>query len=171
MVEIRRERPEDVPGIRNVNDRAFGRPEEGAVVDELRASCEGQLSLVAVVDGAVVGCALFGPVALEEDDGGTVSGMGLAPLAVLPEFQGQGIGTALTSAGLAIIRHAPCPFVVVLGHPGYYPRFGFEAASTHGVRCQWDVPDEAFMILVLDQEVMRGRSGQARYRAEWDAAV
>jgi putative acetyltransferase len=97
--------------------------------------------------------------------------MGLAPVAVLPERQNQGIGSALVTAGLAIIRGSSCPFVIVLGHPDYYPRFGFEPAAGHGIRCQWDVPDEAFMILVLEEEAMRGASGPARYRPEWDAAV
>jgi putative acetyltransferase len=126
---------------------------------------------VAVVEGAVVGHILFSPVRLEAADGREWSGMGLAPLAVLPEWQGQGIGSELIGAGLASLRQTQCPFVVVLGHPGYYPRFGFGPASRHGIRCKWDVPDEAFMILVLDEDQMRGASGQAHYRGEWDAAT
>jgi putative acetyltransferase len=72
---------------------------------------------------------------------------------------------------LAGLRQTPCPCVVLLGHPGYYPRFGFEPASRHGIRCKWDVPDAAFMILVLDEDRMRGASGLAHYRSEWDAAT
>jgi len=65
-----------------------------------------------------------------------------------------------------------CPFVIVVGHPGYYPRFGFEPASKHNLRSQWEgVPDEAFMILVLDNAVMRGVSGIVRYREEFDQAM
>jgi putative acetyltransferase len=98
--------------------------------------------------------------------------MGLAPLAVLPELQRQGIGIELTNAGLAAVRQTPCPFVIVLGHPEYYPRFGFERASRYGIRSQYEgVPDEAFMILVLDQGALRGKSGVARYRDEFDAAI
>ena len=172
MAEIRRETPEDILEIRNVNDRAFGRPDEGAIIEQLREACEGLVSFVAVVEGLVVGHVLFSPVALEVDDAAMVWGLGLAPLAVLPEWQRRGIGTELASAGLAMIRQTPCPFVVVLGHPDYYPRFGFEKASRHGIRCQWDsVPDEAFMVLILDREAMRGATGVARYRGEWDAAT
>lgn len=171
MAEIRSEQPDDVAAIRDVNDRAFGRPNEGAVIEQLRGTSDGVLSLVAVVEGVVVGHILFSPIRLEADDGGEWSGMGLAPLAVLPEWQRRGIGSDLIAAGLTSLRQTPCPFVVVLGHPGYYPRFGFQPASKHGIRCKWDVPDEAFMILVLDEDQMRGASGLAHYRSEWDAAT
>lgn len=171
MAQIRRERVDDAPASRYVNDRAFGRPNEAAVIEQLRGTCGGLLSLVAEVDGQVVGHILFSPAVLELERGGELSGMGLAPVAVLPERQNQGIGSDLVTAGLAIIGGSSCSFVIVLGHPDYYPRFGFEPAAGHGIRCQWDVPDEAFMILVLDEEAMRGASGLARYRPEWDAAV
>ncbi len=171
MAEIRREQAGDVFAIRNINDRAFGRPNEGAVIEQLRGASEGLLSLVAVAQGQVVGHVLFSPVHLEAEDGREWSGTGLAPLAVLPEWQRQGIGSELVYAGLASLRQTPCPFVVVLGHPEYYPRFGFEPASRHRIRCTWDVRGEAFMILVLDERSMRGASGLARYRAEWDAAT
>ena len=88
--------------------------------------------------------------------------------AFLPVWQAQ---FGLSYAGLAVLRQTPCPFVVVLGHPGYYSRFGFEPASMHGIRCKWNVPDEAFMILVLDESRMCGASGVARYRSEFDAAT
>ena len=171
MAEIRSELPEDVAAIRNVNDRAFGRPNEGAVVEQLRGASDRVLSLVAVVEGAVVGHILFSPVRLEAADGAEWFGMGLAPLAVLPEWQSRGMGSDLIGAGLTSLRQTRCPFVVVLGHPGYYPRFGFQPASRHGIRCKWDVPDETFMILVLDEERMRGASGLAHYLSEWDAAT
>jgi putative acetyltransferase len=171
VLEIRPEQPEDAPAIRTVNDRAFARPNEGAVVEELRRASADLLSLVAVVEGKVVGHVMFSPARLESEDGREVLGMGLAPLAVLPERQRQGVGSELVTAGLAIIRQTPCPFVIVLGHPSYYPRFGFERASKHGIRCQWDVPDEAFMVLVIDGDTMRGASGVVRYRDEWAAAT
>ena len=96
-------------------------------------------------------------------------GMGLAPMAVLPYRQRQGIGSRLVRHGLDILRTRRCPFVVVVGHPDYYPRFGFERASTRGVRCQWEgVPDEAFMIAVLDPAIALPRPGMARYRDEFN---
>lgn len=83
--------------------------------------------------------------------------MGVGPLAVIPERRRQGLGSALVERGLALLRERECPFLVVLGHPGHYPRFGFERASRHGPACQWEgVPDEAFMVLTLDPDTMQG---------------
>jgi len=97
--------------------------------------------------------------------------MGLAPMAIAPERQRQGIGSRLIEAGLKVLRQQACPFVIVLGHPEYYPRFGFVPASGHGLACQWEgVPDEAFMVLILDKAFMAGVSGVARYRDEFDEA-
>ncbi len=101
----------------------------------------------------------------------TLQGMGLAPMAVLPEHQRDGIGARLVEEGVVRLERAGCPFVIVLGHPGYYPRFGFERASAHGIRCQWPVPDEAFMIRVFSPLAMAGAAGVARYRPEFDAVV
>ena len=171
MISIREEAPEDVPTIRRVNELAFGQALEAGIVDALRESGDEFLSFVADCDGEVVGHILFTPVTIETERG-AVRGMGLAPMAVLPERQRQGIGTALVRHGLAALRDRSCPFVVVLGHPEYYPRFGFEPASGHGIRSQWEgVPDEAFMILVVDKRVMEGVPGIARYRGEFDDAT
>jgi len=93
--------------------------------------------------------------------------MGLAPMAVLPDHQREGIGSELVRTGIERLRNVGCPFVIVLGHPEYYPRFGFEVASHHGIRGEWDVPDEAFMILVLDESEMQGVSGLVKYRPEF----
>jgi putative acetyltransferase len=98
--------------------------------------------------------------------------MGLAPMAVLPDIQHRGIGTQLIRKGIESLRRAHCPFIIVLGHADYYPRFGFEGASAYGVKCQWDgVPDEAFMILWLDKSTMPPASGLAKYREEFDEAA
>jgi putative acetyltransferase len=171
VAEIRPERAGDIVAIRNVNDRAFGRPNEGGVIEQLRRDSVGLVSLVAQLDGEVVGHILFSPVRLEAEDGRSWSGMGLAPLAVSPERQRRGIGSDLVRTGLISLRGTPCPFVVVLGNPDYYSWFGFEPAARHGIRCKWDVPEAAFMILMLDEAGMRGASGLARYRGEWDAAT
>ncbi len=157
--------------MRSINERAFEGPAEAGIVDRLRRACPECLSLVAEDGDDVVGHILFSPVAVESA-GRTVAGMGLAPMAVVPDRQRQAIGTKLVQEGLEILRRRGCPFVIVLGHPDYYPRFGFERASTHGLSCQWEgVPDEAFMVLVLDRGVMAGVSGVARYRAEFDDAM
>lgn len=171
MITIRPEQPNDIPAVRAINEAAFGQPTEGAIVDSLRTACPDTVSLVAVNDGQVVGHIFFSPV-FASGERGTVQGMGLAPMAVLPERQRQGIGTLLVRAGIQILRERSCPFIIVLGHPEYYPRFGFHPASQYGLSCQWDgVPDEAFMVLILDEEAMAGVSGTARYREEFDQAM
>jgi putative acetyltransferase len=169
MTTIRAERRQDIPAVRAVNEEAFDTPAEAGVVDKLRGACEGYLALVAEDDG-IVGQIVFTPAVVEEP-GRRVVGMGLAPLAVIPGRQRQGIGSALTRRGLEILRERDCPFVIVLGHPDYYPRFGFERASAQGLTCQWEgVPDEAFMVLILDAAAMEGVSGVAKYRDEFDEA-
>jgi putative acetyltransferase len=163
---IRPERPEDASQVRHVNERAFEQPAEADLVDRLRQGCTDSLSLVAE-DDAVVGHILFTAVAIESA-GRRVLGMGLAPMAVLPSRQRQGIGTQLVKRGLDILRERGCPFVVVVGHQEYYPRFGFEPASMHGLASQWEgVPDAAFMVVVLDVHAMAGVSGVAKYREEF----
>jgi len=171
MLEIRAERQQDIDAIRQVNNRAFGRPEEGRIVDDLRNSCDGLISLVALLDDKLVGHILFSPATIDGRSG-VVTGMGLAPMAVLPEFQRRGIGSRLVAKGLQSIRNTSCPFVIVLGHEKFYPRFGFERASEYGLKCQWDgVPDNAFMAMILDESVMEGVSGVVKYRNEFDAAT
>ena len=91
----------------------------------------------------------------------------LGPMAVVPEYQRQGIGTKLVGAGNRKIKDAGYPFIIVVGHAEYYLRFGFRPASEHGIKCEWDVPDEVFMLLVLDPAKMRDVSGLARYREEF----
>lgn len=164
---IRQERPDDAAQVRHVNELAFGQPIEADLVDTLRKACRDSLSLVAE-DTAVVGHILFTPVVVDSRDR-QLAGMGLAPMAVLPDRQRQGVGSRLVRRGLDILRARGCPFVVVVGHPEYYPRFGFEPASAHGLASQWQgVPDAAFMVLVLDRDAMAGIAGVARYRQEFD---
>jgi putative acetyltransferase len=168
LISICEERADDAAAVRDLHTAAFGRPVEAGIVDRLRESCPDLASFVAVDGGRVVGHVLFSPVTV--DDG--PAGMGLAPLAVLPEYQRRGIGSALVEYGLAALRERGCPFVLLYGHPGYYPRFGFERASVHGLRSHLgEVPDEAFMVLVLDAGAMAGVSGVTRLRGEFDVAM
>jgi putative acetyltransferase len=177
MIRVRMETPEDGPQVRTVNELAFEQSAEANVVERLRRVCPDLLSLVAEEDDLVVGHILFSPVVV---DGGArrVEGMGLAPVAVLPDRQRRGIGSALVRRGLDILRGRGCPFVIVLGHPAYYPRFGFQIAAEYGLSCQWEgvpaeanVPDEAFMVAIMDPAAMADVSGVARYRDEFDEAM
>jgi putative acetyltransferase len=170
-INIRPETPQDIPQVRIINLKAFAQSEEADIVDKLRESCSNILSLVAEDGGIIVGHILFSPVVIESS-GKAINGMGLAPMAVMPDQQKQGIGSLMVRAGLSILRERNCPFVVVLGHPEYYPRFGFEPASKFGIKCQWDgIPDNVFMMIINDQKTLYGISGVARYRVEFDSTI
>jgi len=170
MSIIRREQPEDIAEIREIIIRAFGQQQEASVVDKLRENCNSILSLVALTDGKVVGHILFSPAVIEGQHGRLV-GSGLAPLAILPEYQRKGIGSQLVHTAIARLKEGGCPYIIVIGHPEYYTRFGFEAADRFGISIEGDVPDEAFMILILDRKAMSGMTGVARYREEWAEAM
>ena len=171
MVVIREEMETDAQAIRRLNEEAFGQSIEANIVDNLRSSCDQRLSLVAVLEERVVGHIFFSLVILESN-GSKREGMGLGPMAVLPSLQRRRIGSRLVEEGLARMRGDGCPFVVVLGHHDYYPRFGFERASNYGVRCQWEgVPDEAFMILVNEEGAIPAEGGIIRYREEFSEAT
>ena len=163
---IRREEPQDVAAIRFVNEQAFDGSAEANAIDALRERGAATLSLVAVIEDRVVGHLFFSPVTIEAPDR-SWPGLGLAPLAVLPEYQRQGIGTALMNTGLEECRRLGYSRVIVLGHPDYYPRFGFERASCCGVRFEFEAPDEACMILALQPGALDGLSGVAKYQPEW----
>jgi putative acetyltransferase len=166
VIEIRREEPGDVPAIREVNRRAFGQDQEANIVDALRGNRAVLLSLVATVDGMIAGHAMYSPASV-----GPVEGAALGPIAVVPEHQRRGIGARLIEAAHQMLADTACPFVIVLGHPAYYPRFGFVPASSRGIRCAWEVPDDAFMVLVLDDARMQGVEGLAEYRDEFSTVT
>jgi putative acetyltransferase len=171
MVKIRREQASDIEAIREINNFAFGQPDEGLIIDRLRENCNEMLSLVTLIDNKTVGHILFSPVTFE-GRAKTVQGIGLAPMAVLPEFQRQGIGSRLAIEGIEAIRRSGYPFIIVIGHEKYYPRFGFERASKYDFTRQWeDVPDDAFMVLILNHNDIRDVSGVVKYRDEFSAAM
>jgi putative acetyltransferase len=155
-----------VAAIRRVNELAFGRAAEADLVDALRAHGRISLSLVAERGGEVVGHILFTRVLIESDTEWTV-GVGLAPIAVLPAHQEMGIGSLLARAGLAECRRAGHGCVVTLGHPAYYPRFGFVPARRHGLAWEHPAPAEAFMVLPLRAGAIPAGGGLVRYAPEF----
>ena len=156
-----REAPADRGPIREVNQRAFGQPDEANLVDALRQQAEPFISLVAVEQGSVVGHISFSPITIAGTP--TPDAVGLAPMAVVPECQNRGIGSQLVKAGLRECRRHGLRIVVVLGHANYYPRFGFVPGSRKALACEYPVPDDAFMVLELEPDALRGRSGLVRY--------
>ncbi|CAN5758978.1 N-acetyltransferase [soil metagenome] len=165
---IRLETHWDHAEVRRLVTAAFGRRAEAELVDKLRET-DGfvpQLSLVADHSGVVVGHIMFTRITLQSDP--PIKVLALAPVSVYPAFQNKGIGSALIKRGLAIADQRDEPLVVVLGHPGYYPRFGFVPASTLGIASPWpDMPDDAFMVKTLSSYSVDIK-GMVRYPPEFD---
>lgn len=164
---VRPELPADHAAVYEINRRAFERESEARLVEALRRTADPQISLVAVRDGYVVGHVFFSPVTIDGETGRPAA-LGLAPLAVAPECQRQGIGSALVRAGLDAARRAGHGVVVVFGHPGFYPRFGFRPAIEQGLRYEASVPDDdRFMAVELEPGALRRTSGVVRYLPEF----
>ncbi|MFN0087118.1 MAG: GNAT family N-acetyltransferase [Blastocatellia bacterium] len=167
MITIRPEQPEDITAIHHVVKQAFERAEEAELVDLLRRNGKATLSLVADDNGRVVGHLLFSPVVIETGHG-PLHGVGLAPLAVAPERQNEGIGSNLVRQGLLECRRLGHPYAIVLGHPEYYPRFGFAAASQYGIKNTYNARDEAFMAIELMSDALLDAAGMANYQPEFE---
>lgn len=167
-MRIRSEETTDAPMVRAVNEAAFESSEEADIVDALRKREKSLVSLVAEADGEVVGHIVFSPVTVSANPG--VLLMGLGPMSVLPNHQRQGVGSALVREGLNRCLGMGCSAVVVLGHPEYYPRFGFVPASRYGISSQFDVPDEVFMLIELMPGSLQGLSGRVTYDAAFGGA-
>jgi putative acetyltransferase len=144
-----------------VNLTAFKTSAEANLVDLLRQQAQPNVSLVADDRGVIVGHILFTPVTLT--DRPELRIIGLAPMAVVPAGQRQGIGSALVREGLDRCRQLGFGAVVVLGHVEYYPRFGFSPAARFGLSCEYDVPEDVFMALELAPGFLTGKAGTIRY--------
>jgi putative acetyltransferase len=166
MLIIREETEADREAVRSVNESAFGRPEEANLVDALRESANACVSLVAEEGGRVVGHILFSPVVVESCEGAW-GALGLGPMAVLPEYQGRGVGSELARSGLSECRRLGHEIVFVLGHARFYPRFGFTQARAKGIECEFNAPDENFMVVELWPGALAGRGGRVRYSPEF----
>jgi putative acetyltransferase len=164
MLSIRPETPADVAGVHEVNRRAFERPNEASLVDAIRASDAflPDLSLVADDGGRVVGHVLFSRIGIRSD-AGVLPALALAPVAVQPERQREGIGTQLIRRGLADAQRRGERIVIVVGHPEYYPRFGFVPARAHGLESPFPVPDGVFLVRELTPGALAGIRGTVEY--------
>ncbi|MBE9521040.1 MAG: N-acetyltransferase [Proteobacteria bacterium] len=163
-LSIRPEGKEDFSAIRRINRKAFDTDAEANLVDALRKSNVEIISLVAEYNDIPVGHILFSEVGL---DGHCpdIRLSGLAPMAVLPENQRKGIGSQLVVEGIKACRLAGYSAVVVLGHPQFYPRFGFMPSVNFKIRSEFDVPDDVFMIKELRKDALTNCSGTIMYHA------
>ncbi len=165
---IRPEQPSDHQAIFALNASAFDSLSEARLVDCLREQCDKFISLVAEKEGDIVGNIVFSPVTLASDPSSIIFGLG--PMAVAPPHQRQSIGTALVRAGLEHCRALGAEAVVVLGHPAYYPRFGFVPASGFGIDSDYPSSDEAFMAAELQVGALGNKSGRVKYHRAFSDA-
>jgi putative acetyltransferase len=166
-MEVRAEKTEDLEAIRRVNVAAFGRESEADLVDQLRGAAS-TFSFVAVESEQIVGHIFFSPVEIEGECDDSSLILGLAPIAVLPKYQRKGIGSSLIQHSLEECTRLGCKAVFVLGHPEYYPKFGFVPAKEKGLRCDYTVLEEAFMVLELESDALEGCVGMVKYRSEFN---
>ena len=166
MITIRKEEPRDIIAIRSVNEHAFDQGDEANIIEQLRKRSALTISLVAFQDDKIAGHIAFSPVIVEGEDS-NFGAIALAPMAVLPSYQRKGIGALLVQAGLEECQHLGYEVVVLVGHPDYYPRFGFITASPQGLECEFEVPDEAWMMLELQKGTLAGRRGKVRFQPEF----
>ncbi|MBN2146404.1 MAG: N-acetyltransferase [Anaerolineales bacterium] len=167
---IRPETSADYDAIRQVNILAFdNRSSEAGLVEAIRRQPDfiPALSLVAELDGQVVGHILFSPIRIETAQE-HLPAISLAPMAVRPEYQNQGIGSALVEHGLAECRRLGQRIAIVLGHTNFYPRFGFMPASRWGLQGPYPEAGDAFMALELQPGALRGVQGTVCYPSIFD---
>ena len=165
-VSIRPEEPYDASDVRATNEEAFGTALEAQLVDALRGLAD-SISLVATLDARVIGHILFSPVTIEPPASIRIAALG--PMSVRPKYQRVGVGGKLVRAGLEECRRRGYAGVVLVGHPEYYPRFGFVPGHTKGLKCEFPVQPEAFMVLELTPDALTAVSGLIRYRPEFAA--
>jgi putative acetyltransferase len=164
-VSIRPESRDDIEHIRTVHRLAFGGDDEARLVDALRAEGYSKVSLVADLEGRVVGHILFSELSIVSPRE-TILSLSLAPLAVIPEHQRQGIGSSLAREGLRVCAKQGHRIIIVLGHRDFYPRFGFSAKLAERLKAPFS--GESFMALELVPGALEGVDGEVRYPPPFD---
>jgi len=167
-MNIREEQPSDIEKIWEVNSEAFETEAEANLINALRSSGCTYISLVAETENNIVGHILFTPVELSGDDN-KLKIMGLAPMAVFSQYQNKGIGSKLVETGLELCKSKGYDAVVVLGHPDYYPKFGFVPSVKYNIKSEYDVPDNVFMALELVPESLKTHAGVIKYHEAFNS--
>ena len=172
-IEIRPEQKSDYEAITKVHDMAFNRSEEGQLVINLRQLPEfdPRLSLVAEFKGKVIGHALFFPIRIQTKDDEEYPCLSLGPVSVIPEYQKQGIGSQIIEAGHHAALALNYTIVVLLGHPSYYPRFGYQPANQWHLTNPWDYIEDPWMAIELVQDSLTGKTGVVIYPEAFNEAT
>jgi predicted N-acetyltransferase YhbS len=170
-ISIRKEEEKDYTEVESLLNKAFGQKNEGILVNRLRKNPDfiPELSLIAGYKGAIVGYILFFPILIVSGHGNHRS-LALAPMAILPDFQKKGIGKKLIHAGLVRAEESGFSSIIVVGHPDYYPRFGFKPASRYNIKPPFNIPDNVFLARELTVEGLRNVSGTVHYPEEFNKA-
>ena len=168
-VTITPETEEDFNGITRLHNLAFNQTEEGELVKRLRKTSKfiSELSLVAKIEGAVVGHILFYPIRIKKDTG-ECNSLALAPMSIHPGYQKKGIGSSLVKKGLATAKRLGFHSVIVLGHSTYYPRFGFKPANRWRIDPPFEVPDDVFFAIELVKNGLKDCGGTVEYPKEFN---
>jgi len=169
-LKIREENKDDIKEIYEINTLAFGRENEAKLVDLLRDgdTFVPELSLVATIDNKIVGHILFTKIKIADDKQNEFDSLALAPMAVKPDIQKNGIGGQLIRAGLDKARELNFKSVIVLGHEHYYPKFGFVPTNRWNIKSPFDVPTNVFMGIELMEGGLKNVSGTVKYPKEFD---
>jgi predicted N-acetyltransferase YhbS len=171
QIKLRQETQEDFKDVFDLNHIAFGQENEARLIDALRKNTKAfvpELSIVATKNNKVVGHILFTKIKIKDDNGNLNESLGLAPMAVRPEFQKFGIGGQLIKRGFEVANELGFKSVIVLGHEHYYPKFGFQPANKWNIKAPFDIPPNVFMAIELAPDGLKNISGTAVYPKEFE---
>jgi len=163
---IRIEEQKDWAAVHVLNETAFETSVEANIVDSLREQVKPFVSLVAELNDEIIGHIMFSPVSLSGHPEAKV--MGLAPMAVAPNHQREGIGSELVNIGFEHCKQLGFGAVVVLGHPQYYPRFGFLPSSHFEIGSEYEVPEDVFMAIELQPGYLHNKLGIIKYHTAFN---
>ena len=171
QIVLRQETQADFSEVFEVNHLAFGQDNEAKLVDALRNNpivFVPELSIVATKNNKIVGHILFTKIKIIDDQGNINESLGLAPMAVKPEFQKSGIGGKLIGKGFETAKSLGFKSVIVLGHEHYYPKFGFEPAEKWNIKAPFKVTSTHFMAIELEKGGLENISGTVIYPIEFE---